>query len=94
MLVVISVICFLVIFKVLKNLESKGWEGDWKPVRLKRGLWILITIGCLIPVANLFLTVTLLLITFIESRVGSDLRFKGGKKIWLDKLIDFLNKEV
>lgn len=93
MLIIISIICFLAIFKVLKNLETKEWRGEWKSIRLKRGLWILITIGCLIPIFNLFLTILLLLLVFIETRVG-DLRFKGGKKIWLDKFIDFLNKEV
>lgn len=93
MLIVISIICFLAIFKVFRSLESREWGGEWKPLKIKRGLWILIIIGCLIPVFNLFLTVLLLILIFIETRIG-DARFKGGKKIWLDKLIDFLNKEV
>lgn len=96
MLIVISIICFLLLFKTFRSIESKEWGtygGEWKPFKLARWVWILIVIGCLIPAVNLFITVVVLAIIFIKTRVG-DLRFKGGKKTWLDKLIDFLSKEI
>ncbi len=96
MVIIISIICFLLLFKTLRNLESKEWGsygGEWKPVKLAIWIWALIIIGCLIPAVNVFITVVVLAIIFIETRVG-DLRFKGGKKTWLDKLIDFLSKEI
>ena len=96
MIIIISIICFLLLFKALKSLESKEWGIHgyvWKPFKLAIWKWVLIIIGCLLPAVNVFMTVVLLTIIFIEIRVG-DLRFKGGKKTWLDKLIDFLSKEI
>lgn len=96
MIIIISIICFLLLFKTLKSLESKEWgiHGSvWKPVKLAIWIWILIIVGCLIPAVNVFITVIILAVIFIETRLG-DLRFKGGKETWLDKLIDFLNKEI
>ena len=96
MLIIISVVCFLVIFKVLKNLELREWgihETIWEPVKLRIWMWILIIIGCITPILNLVFLITILVFFFIETQVG-DVRFKGGKKIWLDKLIDFLNRKV
>ena len=96
MWIIISIICFLFLFWLIHNLEERIWGGytrEWKPVKLAIWKWVLIIIGCLLPAVNVFMSVVLLAIIFIEIRVG-DLRFKGGKKTWLDKLIDFLSKEI
>lgn len=94
--IILSIICFFLLFKALRSVESLEWgthEKEWRPIKLALWIWLLIVIGCLIPAVNVFITVVLLIIIFVETRIG-DLRFKGGKKIWLDKVIDFLSKEV
>ena len=91
--IILSIICFLTIFKVLKSTELRECRDEWKPFKMTRWLWILTAIGCFLPVFNLFFTVVFLIIVFTMTRTG-DARFKGGKKTWLDKIIDFFSKEV
>lgn len=89
---IVSIVCFLLIVKLFKSLEVKDWK-EWKPFKLVVWVWVLIVIACLIPVINITVTIVIYGITFMDTRLG-DLRFKGGKKTWFDKFLDFLNKEI
>ena len=93
MFVVISIICMVISYLVLKNLYKFNWRTkESEKVRVKLWQWILVFIGCCLPVVNVIAFFMIFVGWIYKSIIdGSDYSIKGK---YIDKLKNFLNKEI
>lgn len=93
MFVVISIICMVISYLVLKNLYKKNWRTrEYETVKVKLWQWILAFIGCCLPVVNVIAFFMIFVGWIYKSIIdGSDYSIKGK---YIDKLKNFLNKEI
>ena len=91
---IISAIVTLVTFLLtLGNLyENKGSykNPDWQKLKMPRWAWILIILGCLVPILNLAGLITLVIWLIVEIADDNDYELRGP----IGKFISFLTKKV
>lgn len=93
MFTLISIICMVISYLVLKNLYKKNWRTrEYETVKVKLWQWILVFIGCILPIVNI-LSLVIIFGTWIFNAIiyDSDYSIRGK---YIDKLKNFLNKEI
>lgn len=93
MFTLISIICMVISYLVLKNLYKKNWRTrEYETVKVKLWQWILVFIGCILPIVNILSLVTIFGTWIFNAIIyDSDYSIRGK---YIDKLKNFLNKEI
>lgn len=93
MFTLISIICMVISYLVLKNLYKKNWRTrKYEKVKVKLWQWILVFIGCCLPAVNVIAFFMIFVGWIYKSIIDySDYSIKGK---CIDKLKNFLNKEI
>ena len=89
----LSVLCFFIFRHFITSLEIKE-NGEWIDCYFPLWIWIIAGIICLVPLLNFLMLIAFEGIATAEIKESySHIRLKEGKKIYLLKLIDILNKK-
>ena len=93
MFTLISIICMVISYLVLKNLYKKNWRTrKYEKVKVKLWQWILVFIGCCLPVVNVIAFLMIFVYWIYTSIIDDSYYSIRGK--YIDKLKNFLNKEI
>ena len=87
---IVTLLTFLLTLGNLYENEGSYKNPDWKKLKMPRWAWILIILGCLVPLLNLASLISLViwLIVVVADDVDYELRGPIGK------FISFLTKKV
>lgn len=92
-IILLGVLCLYLFNRYRNKIEIRDY-GEWKPLKLTIGVWILIIIAAFIPLVNIVGLLLFELFTIIDMDYScSDTRFKKGESCILYKIIKFLQKE-
>lgn len=87
---IVILLAFLLTLGNLYENEGSYKNPDWKKLKMPRWAWILIILGCLVPLLNLagLISLVIWLIVVVADDVSYELRGPIGK------FISFLTKKV
>lgn len=93
MFTIISIICMVISYLVLKNLYKKNRRaGEYKKVKVQLWKWILVFIICILPIVNI-VALVIIFGTWIYNAIMDDSDYSIRGK-YIDKLKNLLNKEI
>ena len=87
---IVILLTFLLTLRNLYNNEGSYENPDWKKLKMPRWAWILIVLGCLVPILNLAGLITLVIWLIVEIADDDDYELRGP----IGKFISFLTKKV
>lgn len=88
MFALISIICIAIVIFIEKHLYMRNWESGFEEkVRTRVWQWIILMLLCLIPIANILFV----LVFVFKVILHEDFSIKNK---YIDKLKNFLNKEI
>lgn len=87
---IVILLTFLLTLGNLYENEGSYKNPDWKKLKMPRWAWILIVLGCLVPILNLAGLITLVIWLIVEIADDDDYELRGP----IGKFISFLTKKV
>ena len=88
----ISILCFWLFLRFIRNVEIKEWGKDWQPLKLPLWAWIVVIVIALLPLFNIIGLFAFELFIIDDVRWG-DSRFKDRNKVLILKITDILSKK-
>lgn len=87
---IVVLLAFLLTLGNLYENEGSYKNPDWKKLKMPRWAWILIVLGCLVPILNLAGLITLIIWLIVDIADDDDYELRGP----IGKFISFLTKKV